>query len=132
MAKLCGGAVLHAVTVGLLLSALAGYAQPPRPAGFRPVMTAAPLKKFAPAMPPWSDSRPYIQKMVDAVSSDSMMRTIGVLQAFGTTAALLRTRDGGMTWLEELSLLNLGWGPNLRRIDRLPKNARSWRRSTGT
>lgn len=32
---------------------------------------------------------------------------------------IITTQDGGWTWREELSLLNLGWGPNLRRIIRL-------------
>ena len=33
------------------------------------------------------------------------------------------TSDGGWSWQEELSLLNLGWGPNLRRILQLPGGA---------
>ncbi len=31
---------------------------------------------------------------------------------------ILSTRDGGKRWAQEYSLLNLGWGPNLYRIDR--------------
>jgi photosystem II stability/assembly factor-like uncharacterized protein len=86
--------------LALLIGTLA-FAQPPRPSESWKAAPARARQNIQPVFRPALDSSPFIRNMVNAVSSDSMLRTIQDLQDFSTRFEYTPQRDQAAEYLLE-------------------------------